>query len=85
MIGISAGHEPGAVGAGAVQGVTLALSYDDGATWQPLSLRVPRRGLGGERPLPAAPAAASSRCAPPAWDNAGNRVEQEIIRAFGLG
>ena len=85
FIGISAEHAPGAVGGGAVRGVTLALSYDDGANWQPLALKgaasggwkatvvYPRSARGGYVSLRAT-----------AWDNAGNRVEQEIIRAFGL-
>ena len=85
VIGISAKHEPGAVGGGAVRGVTLALSYDDGATWRPLWLS--RASSGGWKATVAYPRAArggyvSLRAT--AWDDAGNRVEQEIIRAYGL-
>jgi hypothetical protein len=82
---ISAGHEPGAVGAGAVRGVTLALSYDDGATWKPLWLS--RTSSGGWKATVSYPRSArggyvSLRAT--ARDDRGNRVEQEIIRAYGL-
>ena len=84
VIGVSAEHVVGVVGGGRVQGATLALSYDDGVTWQRVSLkrsgpaaweaevRYPRRGADF----------VSLRAT--AWDDAGNRVEQEIIRAYGL-
>ena len=85
VIGISAKHETGAVGGGAVKGVTLALSYDDGATWRPLWLS--RASSGGWKATVAYQRAArggyvSLRAT--AWDDAGNRVQQEIVRAFGL-
>jgi hypothetical protein len=85
VIGISAKHEPGAVGGGAVQGVTLALSYDDGATWRPLGLT--RASSGGWRATVTYPRAARGgyvSLKATARDDAGNRVEQEIIRAYGL-
>ena len=85
MIGISAKHEPGAVGGGIVKGVTLALSYDDGATWKPVSLE--RASNGGWRAAVTYPRAAKGgyvSLRATGWDDAGNRVEQEIIRAYGL-
>ena len=84
VLGISAAHVPGVVGGGRVLGATLELSYDDGFTWQRVALerahgggwhadvRYPRRG------------ADFVSLKATAWDDAGNRVEQEIIRAYGL-
>jgi hypothetical protein len=85
VIGISAKHEQGAVGAGTVRGVTLALSYDDGATWRPVGLT--RASSGGWKTTVTYPRVfrggyVSLRAT--ARDDAGNRVEQEIIRAYGL-
>jgi subtilisin family serine protease len=85
VIGISAAHEPGAVGAGAVQGVTLELSYDDGATWRLLGLtRTPSGGWKATVTHPRAARGGYVSLRATARDDAGNRVEQEIIRAFGL-
>jgi subtilisin family serine protease len=85
VIGISAKHEPGAVGGGSVRGVTLALSYDDGATWKPLWLK--RATSGGWQATVAYPRSARGgyvSLKATAWDSKGNRVVQEIIRAYGL-
>lgn len=81
--GLRASHETGVPGTGTVLGASLAISYDDGATWEsvPLKrqgagwtvkLKYPKRGVGF----------VSIRAA--AWDSAGNEVTQEIIRAWGL-
>ena len=86
MIGISAKHAPGVVGGGAVRGVTLALSYDDGASWRPLGLtRAPSGGWEATVAYPPAARGGYVSLRATAWDDAGNRVEQEIVRAYGLG
>jgi hypothetical protein len=62
--------------------VTLQLSYDDGATWQrPTLERGPDGGWQAEVRYPRADFVSLKATA---WDDAGNRVEQEIIRAYGL-
>ena len=65
-------------------GATLELSYDDGATWQRVSLkRAHGGGWNADVRYPRRGADFVSLKAT-AWDDAGNRVEQEIIRAYGL-
>ncbi|PKT74798.1 peptidase S8 [Streptomyces populi] len=74
-------HLEDAAGAGTVQGATLSVSYDDGATWRPVkvtgksgtwtgSYDAPRHGFVSLRAE--------------GWDDAGNRIDQEVIRAYGL-
>jgi hypothetical protein len=82
VIGISAGHEDGAVGGGDVLGATLELSFDDGATWSPAALTPAGDGWRASVTYPAGADFVSVRAS--AWDDAGNRVEQVVIRAFGL-
>jgi hypothetical protein len=83
LIGISAEHVEGVVGGGRVKGATLSVSYDDGATWQRVKLeRNPRGGWLAELRYPSRADFVSLKAS--AWDDAGNRVEQEIVRAYGL-
>ena len=84
-IGIAARHEPGVAGGGVAAGATLALSYDDGATWTPVPLQRARTGgWSAKVQYPRAQGSYVSLKAS-AWDDAGNRVEQEIVRAYRLG
>jgi hypothetical protein len=84
VIGISAEHVDGVVGGGRVKGATLELSYDDGASWQRVKLERNRRGgWQAEVRYPSRGARFVSLKAS-AWDDAGNRVQQEIVRAYGL-
>src|SRR4029079_8556353 len=77
-IAVAASHLAGAVGAGRITRMKLEVSFDDGATWRPVDLTgagvatfdAPRRGF------------VSLRAS--AWDDAGNAVTQEVIRAYGL-
>jgi subtilisin family serine protease len=83
-IGLSTWQQPGAVGVGSkVTSATLELSYDDGASWQRASLHRSGDGWSATVSYPKSGARFVSIRASAA-DNAGNTVQQEVIRAFGL-
>ncbi|MFG2559119.1 S8 family serine peptidase [Streptomyces sp. NPDC048496] len=74
-------HLENAAGAGKIQGATLSVSYDDGATWQPVELS----GESGSWTAGFdAPHKGFVSLKAEGWDDAGNRVSQEVIRAYGL-
>lgn len=82
-IGLTAVQPPDVDGAGEVQSATLEVSYDDGATWRKVTLAA--KGLGswtGSIRPPASARYVSLRAT--AADDAGNRVEQEVVRAAGV-
>ncbi|MFB7776040.1 S8 family peptidase [Streptomyces bauhiniae] len=72
----------GAVGAGTVRQVTLDVSYDDGAHWQPQILW--HRGGDWTAQLRAPSRARYATIRASARDSAGNSVAQTVTRAFGL-
>ncbi|MCX5008188.1 hypothetical protein OHB05_37070 [Streptomyces sp. NBC_00638] len=74
-------HLEDAAGAGQIQGATLSVSYDDGATWTPI------RTDGKSGTWTArydAPRHGFVSLKAEGWDDAGNRITQEVIRAYGL-
>ncbi|MFE2303440.1 S8 family serine peptidase [Streptomyces sp. NPDC059445] len=74
-------HLDGAAGAGRIEGATLSVSYDDGATWTP----VRTNGKSGTwTACYDAPRHGYVSLKAEGWDDAGNRVTQEVIRAYGL-
>lgn len=84
LVGVQVRHQAGTEGgAGPIAGARLWISYNDGASWLPR----PGRLLGDGRyefVLPFRPPATGTGFGSlrfEAWDAAGNRVEQEIIRA----
>jgi hypothetical protein len=79
---LSASHLPGAVGAGRVTGATLAVSYDDGATWRTVELT--RRAGGGWTAQFDAPRGGFVSLRATARDDAGNAIAQDVIRAYRL-
>ncbi|MDX6312731.1 MAG: hypothetical protein QOF44_2195 [Streptomyces sp.] len=81
-IGLSAAHLPDAAGAGRIAGSTLAVSYDDGATWHRVSLT--KAAGGGWTAEFTAPDHGYVSLKATAWDTAGNSISQEITRAYGL-
>lgn len=83
-IRVGASHEPGVFGGGAVEGVTLELSYDDGASWQRASLAAEGNGWKARVDYPRNAAGGFVSLRATGSDDAGNRVEQEIIRAYEL-
>lgn len=83
-ITLDAHMQAGATGGGTVTGVTLEVSYDEGETWQPVDLSERRDGTWrGRLTNESEPGEFVSLRASAATD-AGWRIEQEIIRAYGL-
>ncbi|MEU4216902.1 S8 family serine peptidase [Actinoplanes sp. NPDC026623] len=68
---------------GKVTSTTLEVSYDDGATWQPVTLRKGADWWSGALRLPRQPGGYVSLRATGKTD-AGFGIKQEIIRAYGL-
>ncbi|WP_033775432.1 S8 family peptidase, partial [Salinispora oceanensis] len=81
-ISITAGPRPGTTGAGTITSVELEVSYDDGTTWQPVTL-TPGDGHTGTLKLPKQPDGFISLRAAAETD-AGFAIRQELIRAYGL-
>ena len=81
-LGLSASHLPGVAGAGAVTDGTLAVSYDDGATWHPVDLE--RTATGKWTARFDAPTHGFVSLRATAQDARGNRITQEVVRAYGL-
>jgi subtilisin family serine protease len=82
-IGLTGSQVDGAVGAGRIVGATLAVSYDAGRTWRPVSLS---GGPGSWKATLTYPQQASRYVSLRAsvWDSKGNKATQEVIRAYGL-
>lgn len=83
-IGLTAHVQAGAPDAGRVTEVTLEVSYDDGATWQPVDLTAGGDGWWRTDVKPPTRAQYVSLRASASTD-AGWSIKQEIIRAYGLG
>lgn len=84
VLGLRVGHQPGVDGP-PVAGLRLWLSYDDGDTWTARPVRPAGPGSYQAYLPPGHERGASHlsvRVA--AWDAAGNRIDQEIIRAWAL-
>ncbi|EWT00739.1 peptidase S8 [Intrasporangium oryzae NRRL B-24470] len=79
-IRLTAAHVAGVVGGGTVQGSTLEVSTDDGVTWRPASLRSTGTGAWVAKVDVQAGQWISLRAK--AWDDKGNAVNQEVIRAY---
>ncbi|MER7456912.1 S8 family serine peptidase [Micromonospora sp. NPDC126480] len=82
-IGIKAGPQPGGSGTGTVRSVELEVSYDEGASWQRVTLSRSGDWWNGSLKLPKKPGGfVSVRVA--ARTDAGFGIRQELIRAYGL-
>jgi subtilisin family serine protease len=78
-------HRQQGAAAAAVTGLTLSVSYDDGATWS----TVPTENLGGGRFAatihnPKSGPAPSVSLRVQASDSGGSEIDQTIVRAYGL-
>lgn len=73
----------GVEGYGTIEGATLQISYDEGATWQEVNLEATGNDT-FKTNFRTHRNATSVSIKATAWDSEGNRIEQEIIRAFGL-
>jgi subtilisin family serine protease len=84
QIELTAHMQAGATGGGRVSSATLAVSYDDGESWQPVTLRATGDGTWqGTLRHDGPPGGFVSLRAAAATD-AGWRIDQEIVRAYGL-
>jgi hypothetical protein len=82
QIELHAHRQPGAAPA-TITSFTLAVSYDEGATWQNVSTR--STGNGHYRAEIANPASAQTvSIRVQATDSGGSTIDQTIIRAYGL-
>ncbi|MFE0590171.1 S8 family serine peptidase [Micromonospora echinospora] len=83
-ISVTAGPQPGGTGTGRVTRVDLAVSYDDGTSWQSVTLRKgsDNRWTGSITPPKRPGGFVSVRAS--ARTDAGFAIRQEIIRAYGL-
>ncbi|MCC3648192.1 S8 family serine peptidase [Cytobacillus oceanisediminis] len=68
---------------GKIKGASLEVSFDEGKTWEAAKLAATGNGWSAEIKHPNKKGASVSLRAS-AWDDAGNRVTQEIIKAYGL-
>ncbi|MGH3681371.1 MAG: S8 family serine peptidase, partial [Natronosporangium sp.] len=84
-LGLRVAHQNGAQ-APAIAGARVWISYDDGATWEPRPVR--DLGDGAYRSILNSPDPADTpgflSLRVEAWDADGNRIEQEILRAWQL-
>jgi hypothetical protein len=81
-LGLDAYHLDGAVGAGRVGAPHLQVSFDDGKSWT--SVEVARAAGGGWVAVFRAPQHGYVSLRATATDDAGNSVDQTVIRAYGL-
>ncbi|MFD4647731.1 S8 family serine peptidase [Streptomyces sp. NPDC058441] len=80
---LTASHMPGVTGAGKVDGATLQVSYDDGSHWTPVGLRRTADGTWTvDVKAPKSAEHVSLRAT--AKDDAGNTVNQTVVRAYSL-
>jgi subtilisin family serine protease len=82
-LGLSAVQIPGAPGNGAMEGATLEVSFDEGKTWEKTELQKDGEGWTADIKHPNKPGSYVSLRAS-AWDDAGNSITQEVIKAYGL-
>ena len=80
-IGIIPSHLDGVVGAGTINSAGLEVSYDDGKTWQAVPVVKSQSGWTANF---LAPATGYVSLRATAADSAGNKITQEVIRAYGL-
>ena len=72
----------GAPGNGKIKGATLEVSYDEGKTWELVDLN--REKDSWKARIENRKNASSVSLRASAWDDAGNSINQDIIKAFGL-
>ncbi|WP_299739242.1 S8 family serine peptidase [uncultured Rossellomorea sp.] len=80
---LSAEHIEDAVGIGNIEGATLEVSFNEGQTWKDVDLSVEGAQWKAKIKHPNDPDGSVSLRAS-AWDDAGNSVKQEIIKAYEL-
>jgi hypothetical protein len=83
QLGLSVHQIPGAPGNGVVKGAELEVSFDEGQTWEKVDLAEDGNGWTAKIKHPNKTGSSVSLRAS-AWDDNGNRIKQEIIKAYGL-
>ncbi|MFJ4807977.1 S8 family serine peptidase [Streptomyces longwoodensis] len=81
-VGLGARYVVGAAGTGTLGGGTLAVSYDDGATWRPVPLTGGAGTWRGTLAVPRDAASVSLRAS--AHDDRGGSLTQTLVRAVGV-
>ncbi|NLP52396.1 S8 family serine peptidase [Bacillus sp. RO1] len=79
---ISVAKVEDAIGYGEVEGATLEVSFDEGATWK--EVKLDRSGDTFSASITNPKTATSVSLKTSAWDDNGNKITQEIIKAYGL-
>jgi hypothetical protein len=79
---LSSSHLPGAVGTGKLTGASLSVSFDDGKTWHKVDLTTSSTGRWTTTFNAPSWGFVSLRAS--AWDSVGNKITQEVVRAYGL-
>jgi hypothetical protein len=82
-LSLTASHLPGAVGTGKLTGASLSVSFDDGKTWHKVDLS--KSSTGHWTTTFNAPSRGFVSLRASAWDSVGNKITQEVVRAYGLG
>ncbi|WHZ02465.1 S8 family serine peptidase [Neobacillus sp. YX16] len=82
-LGLSAVQIAGAPGNGAVEGASLEVSFDEGQTWNKVELATESNGWTATIKHPSK-AGSNVSLRASAWDDKGNSIKQEIIKAYGL-
>ncbi|TDL73680.1 peptidase [Rhodococcus qingshengii] len=80
---LSAVQIAGAPGNGAVEGASLEVSFDEGQTWNRVELAPESNGWTATIKHPSK-AGSNVSLRASAWDDKGNSIKQEIIKAYGL-
>jgi hypothetical protein len=83
QLGLSVHQIPGAPGNGVVEGAELEVSFDEGQTWGKVDLAADGNGWTATIKHPNKSGSNVSLRAS-AWDDKGNSIKQEIIKAYGL-
>ena len=79
---LSVGKVEGAVGYGNVKDATLEVSFNDGKAWKKVKLTKDGDAYAATIRNPINAKSVSLRAS--AWDDEGNKITQEIIKAYGL-
>jgi hypothetical protein len=82
-VGLSAVSVAAAPGKGTIQGADLEVSFNGGKSWKKVRLERADDGWSADITNPRKGAEFVSLRAS-AWDDAGNRIDQTVIRAYGL-
>ncbi|UOE53655.1 S8 family serine peptidase [Bacillus sp. CMF12] len=81
-LSLSVGKVKDAIGYGKVEGATLEVSFDEGISWKKVKLT--QSGDNFEATIENPINAKSVSLKASAWDDEGNKITQEIIKAYGL-